>query len=184
MSKAVLISIRPEWCARILSGKKTVEIRKTRPRLKAPFKCYIYCTKTKELTFPYLARKKFGSRLYWEYKDMKTGYVVGEFVCDCIMDITAVDQNFFAKKSLVPVAHMNAYADGKTLFGWNISDLKIYDKPLSVMSFFKKCVKQDCEKCEELEYDAPRNAWWCDDKKHLNRAPQSWCYVDGVDMER
>lgn len=46
MSKAVLLSIRPEWCSRIFSGWKTVEIRKTRPvSLKEPFKCYIYCTK-------------------------------------------------------------------------------------------------------------------------------------------
>ena len=44
--KAVLLSIRSEWCSRIFSGCKTVEIRKTRPvSLKEPFKCYIYCTK-------------------------------------------------------------------------------------------------------------------------------------------
>ena len=45
MAKAVLISIRPEWVSRILCGEKTVEVRKSRPRLEAPFKCYIYCTK-------------------------------------------------------------------------------------------------------------------------------------------
>lgn len=28
---AVLLSIQPEWCSRIFSGWKTVEIRKTRP---------------------------------------------------------------------------------------------------------------------------------------------------------
>lgn len=44
MSKAVLISIRPKWCEKIVNGEKTIEIRKTRPRLETPFKCYIYCT--------------------------------------------------------------------------------------------------------------------------------------------
>ena len=44
MSKAVLISIRPQWCEKIASGEKTIEVRKTRPKLKTPFKCYIYCT--------------------------------------------------------------------------------------------------------------------------------------------
>ena len=44
MSKAVLISIRPEWCAKIASGEKTIEVRKTRPKLQTPFKAYIYCT--------------------------------------------------------------------------------------------------------------------------------------------
>lgn len=43
--KAVLLSIRPEWCKLIWAGMKTVEVRKTKPEgLKPPFKCYIYCT--------------------------------------------------------------------------------------------------------------------------------------------
>ena len=44
MSKAVLISIQPKWCKLIAEGEKTLEVRKTRPKLKTPFKCYIYCT--------------------------------------------------------------------------------------------------------------------------------------------
>ena len=39
--KAVLISIKPKWCELIASGKKTVEVRKTRPKIDTPFKCYI-----------------------------------------------------------------------------------------------------------------------------------------------
>lgn len=46
MSKAVLISIRPGWCEKIANGEKTIEVRKTRPKLETPFKCYIYCTKS------------------------------------------------------------------------------------------------------------------------------------------
>ena len=42
--KAVLISIQPKWCELIASGKKTIEVRKTKPKLETPFKCYIYCT--------------------------------------------------------------------------------------------------------------------------------------------
>lgn len=44
MAKAVLISIRPDWVEKILSGEKTLEVRKTRPKLETPFKVYIYCT--------------------------------------------------------------------------------------------------------------------------------------------
>lgn len=44
MNKAVLISIRPEWCKLIASGRKTVEARKNKPKLSKPFKCFIYCT--------------------------------------------------------------------------------------------------------------------------------------------
>lgn len=37
MAKSVLISIRPEWVEKILSGEKTLEVRKTRPKLETPF---------------------------------------------------------------------------------------------------------------------------------------------------
>lgn len=43
--KCVLISIKPKWCELIANGTKTVEVRKTKPKLIPPFKCYIYCTK-------------------------------------------------------------------------------------------------------------------------------------------
>ena len=45
--KSVLISISPKWCELIASGKKTIEVRKTRPKIDIPFKCYIYCTTSK-----------------------------------------------------------------------------------------------------------------------------------------
>lgn len=42
----IMISIRPEWTRWIVSGKKTVEVRRTKPACNTPFKCYIYCTKS------------------------------------------------------------------------------------------------------------------------------------------
>lgn len=59
MIKSVLLSIRPEWCKKILGGEKTTEIRKSRPNLETPFRCYIYCA-------------------------MPVGNVIGEFTCDRI----------------------------------------------------------------------------------------------------
>ena len=44
--KSVLISIRSQWCEKIASGKKTIEVRKSAPK-EVPFKAYIYCTKDK-----------------------------------------------------------------------------------------------------------------------------------------
>ncbi len=73
MAKAVLISIRPEWAEKILFGKKTQEVRKTRPCLEMPFKCYIYYTKSAMI----------GLR-------GKPGYVVGEFECDKITWLTHI----------------------------------------------------------------------------------------------
>lgn len=41
MANAILLSIRPEWVQKIGEGKKTIEVRRTRPKLQPPFKCYI-----------------------------------------------------------------------------------------------------------------------------------------------
>lgn len=46
--KDVLISIQPKWVEKIASGEKTIEVRKTRPKIDTPFKVYIYATKTGE----------------------------------------------------------------------------------------------------------------------------------------
>lgn len=42
--KAVLLSIHPKYCHLIAKGEKTIEVRKSKPKLCLPFKCYIYCT--------------------------------------------------------------------------------------------------------------------------------------------
>ena len=84
--KSVLISIQPKWCELIASGKKTVEVRKTKPKIETPFKCYIYETQGKlkwcnkchdtdcERPYPNCACHEG-----W-------GKVIGEFVCDVIDD--------------------------------------------------------------------------------------------------
>lgn len=48
--QAVMLSIKPKWCELIAKSQKTVEVRKTKPKLKPPFKCYIYCTKASKKT--------------------------------------------------------------------------------------------------------------------------------------
>lgn len=47
--KSILQSIKPKYCELIAAGKKTIEVRKTRPKLETPFKVYIYCTKGENL---------------------------------------------------------------------------------------------------------------------------------------
>ena len=57
MNKAVMISIQPKWCELIASGKKTIEVRKSEPKLDIPFQVYIYQTKKKWI---YRLLKKLG----------------------------------------------------------------------------------------------------------------------------
>lgn len=81
--KAVLMSIQPKLCELIASGKKTVEVRKTKPKLETPFKVYIYCTKDGYKGIfqdkPYLTHNR----------QICNGKVIGEFVCDFITNYEA-----------------------------------------------------------------------------------------------
>ena len=92
MSKAVLFSIKPKYCELIANGKKTVEVRKTRPKLETPFKVYIYCTKGE-----YLWKDKERVFLDGKYNRiidnmpecLLNGKVIGEFVCNSIEEFQA-----------------------------------------------------------------------------------------------
>ena len=176
MAKAVLISIRPEWVKQILSGEKTQEIRKTRPTLETPFKCYIYCTNSGV------------SAGMWG----KHGKVVGEFVCDNIDIIWSrgIPQNFDycylslnewgnddieteirdIRESCIPKEKLNAYAGiTPVLYAWHISNLKIYDKPLE-LDWFRKPFIVTGER-------SVKNVLAAGSVKS-SAPPQSWCYVE------
>lgn len=184
MNKAVLVSIQPKRCELIASGKKTVEVRKTKPKLETPFKCYIYCTQAKDFFSigggMYAAADKlyrlptgeikfgdgFELAANWAGKydedNFLNGKVIGEFVCDAIIshcemanaDI-AEQQGYIKREELIE------YAGDKEIYGWHISDLKIYDKPKELGEFYKGGAFSEEEK-----------------RIYLKRPPQSWCYVE------
>ena len=175
MSKSVLISIQPKWCELIASGKKTVEVRKTKPKLQTPFKCYIYCTKNYSLGAFYTSQDLFA--------EPSQGKVIGEFVCDKLIWVIAHPNVFAGHPLLYKQAIMDAclteneaekFSNGKDLYGWHISDLVIYDKPEELETFFSACDKPeetDCSKCVDERQQSCRA---------LKRPPQSWCYVEVI----
>lgn len=197
MSKSVLISIKPEWCEKIASGEKTIEIRKTKPKLETPFKVYIYCTKGKPLLKT--AEKscfidnsyKEGENLYGLY-ELVNGKVIGEFVCDSIIKINYNRDGYgldgeagIIARSCVPEKELYHYLQGKTPYLWHISDLVIYDKPRELNEFSKPCICEgeyegktycNCLHCD-LAGDSDYGIIACDRK--LTRPPQSWAYVIG-----
>ena len=84
-TKAVLISINPKWCKLIMGGQKTVEIRKSRPKIDTSFKCYIYCSLSGAKEF-YMGLQNGVDTWYEEKWYDKRGKVIGEFVCDRISE--------------------------------------------------------------------------------------------------
>lgn len=207
--KEVLISIQPKWCELIASGQKTIEVRKTRPKIETPFKVYVYCTKER------MPIKENGSILMYEddlaltnrYGQGKrvenpngamlngevflNGKVIGEFVCDSITEFRANNgvqtyYNDIIKDTCLSDAEIIKYASGKPLYGWHISDLVIYDKPKELEAFTTFCDanKKRCANCKHYLFDNDDlNGYrrWCDvcHRKPLTRPPQSWCYVEG-----
>ena len=193
--KAVMISTQPKWVEKIASGQKTIEVRKTAPEV--PFKAYIYCTKAK----PYLYREAnppfelfFDSELYKGegYDDrLFSGKVIGEFVCDEIIEwqydrghqyyVDYPDDctSYFpylkchSEATGLRCSEIENYGKGKTLYGWHISDLKIYDKPKELSEFRKPC-KINLPMCDRCEYYST----WNGRCENITRAPQGWCYVE------
>ena len=206
--KAVLISIQPKWVELIARGKKTIEVRKSRPKLEAPFKCYIYCTKGKPTIF------ESDGLVNGDIPYFYNGYVMGEFVCDKITDISVVVRNCNedynhvyhndeCKGSCLTWKELQEYGKGKTLYGWHISDLKVYGEPKELSEFYKPfkydgdglicgtekeindIYEWDCETLFKNKYpnfdfenckceDCPK----AKDFYRLKLAPQSWWYVE------
>ncbi len=159
--KSVLISIQPKWCELIASGNKTVEVRKTKPKLDAPFKVYIYETKESKRRF---LDHRFNSSVHGFSHHTEMGKVIGEFVCNMITSFKAMGevQALYNETQNTCLTHdeIIEYAKGKKLYYWHISDLVIYDEPKKLGDFVLANTQQYC---------------------HLQRPPQSWCYVEVKD---
>lgn len=167
--KAVMLSVKPEWCGQMASRKKTLEIRKSKPRLTPSFKVYIYCTKGRKVHF-------WKSKLY-EYADDRShnafdicedGKVIGEFICDRVYQYSTstiegadISENEVVSQSCLSRKDLEAYENSAEprenciyllgLYCWHITNLKIYERPEDIFI-----------------------TWG------LRRAPQSWRYVEGV----
>ena len=175
MNKSVLISIQPKSCELIASGKKTIEVRKTAPKLETPFKCYIYQSHGK--------KRDYFSRQIQEY--FNQGKVIGEFVCD---RISKYNTNCFdGEDSLKTTTCLDdaeimdyvGYLD-KSFYLWYITDLKIYDKPKELWEFNYLCTGKKCSKCQyEVREELPfGKIGVCCGRYHITRPFQSWGYVE------
>lgn len=201
MPKAVLISIKPKWVEKIMSGEKTIEVRRTAPK-ETPFKCYIYATKPKkfykcgaistsdELLWLANGKVEIGDGFkFWadgdEYQGLN-GRVIGEFICDkveeVIPDYNPVTEKFFygyvidTTPTCLSEEELQNYGRNKPLYGWHISDLKIYDKPKELSKFKISCNRKNlCYSCNRFT----GKPWdICNDT--ITRPPQSYMFVEEI----
>ena len=189
--KAILMSIRPEWCDLIIRGQKTLEVRRTKPgNLKTPFKCYVYCTKSKSK----IGWLRIAPGKGWQRLD---GSVIGEFTCDKIdklvhvgtmmdINILTLDGWYKPADALLQSACLTEgtakkYLQGRNGYGWHISDLKIYNQPKDIMCFHRAVEENElwCKKCEiGKKKDVHCAFCYGLDGLRLRRPPESWCYVE------
>lgn len=153
MKRAILMSIHPEYCRMIESGKKKLEIRKRIPNLETPYKVYVYQTKPK----------------YGDWND-RDGRVVLEFTCDNVEAFSlgypgsARRNRKIAEDSCVPLYELYDYqGDSRGLYAMHISELKVYDKPKKLIDF---AGYRETESFITIS--------------SINKPPQSWCYVREV----
>lgn len=175
--EAVLISIQPKWCELIANGKKTIEVRKTKPRLKPPFKCYIYCTKARPYLVvgdvfrgdwhtEYTLLGGYGRKEAEEKWTIFNGGVIGEFICSDIETLppnTVFNAPALFAQSCMTYEEYFEYEMGETVYLWHISDFKAYDEPYTMSNFAR--LRGTTRFGEPVE---------------IVRPPQSWCYI----MER
>jgi hypothetical protein len=179
--KAVLISIQPKWCDKIVALEKTIEVRKTYPKIETPFKVYIYETKT-----PLRWNKAHNGII-----GVKGGLVIGEFVCNKV-SVFGYDEHIGyptpqyegdpsfcdcgegywitcgeLEETCLSHDELMEYGNKKDLYGWHISNLVIYDKPKNVNNF-------SVIRYVPVEYAYGR----AKQRYKIERAPQSWCYVE------
>lgn len=203
--KSVLISIHPKRCELIANGEKTIEVRKTRPKIETPFKCYIYCTQSGKYKNGKSVKNIWLNR-GTDRRFIGNGKVIGEFACNRIDPIKAVrrdggsaERSWKSIFTFMPSKRHNVLlnatgmeteeiydylgGEGKWGYAWHISDLKIYDKPRELSEFGRGCDAEHineirCRDCKKLVSFEDCCEVMC---KPLNRPPQSWCYVEDLD---
>lgn len=202
MQKGILLSTCPKWVEKIahkigeIDGKaiyeKTIEVRKTRPKLETPFKVYIYATKPKkwvkvssilyasdESLWLVNGKVKMCDGLeFWadcvEHEPL-CGKVIGEFVCDRIDSYVGKDD------------------DNREY--WDLSVEEWEDlKGKSCLTIKQICdYTGDSHNCygwhiTDLKiYDKPKelSEFFTPMGKRpsymIERPPQSWCYVEATE---
>ena len=134
--------------------------------------------------------------------------VIGEFICDEIIEwqydkghqyyVEYPDDctSYFpylkchSEATGLKCSEIEEFGKGKTLYGWHISDLKIYDKPKELREFSPICsYKNDDGSCQyrkvdclyqQCDYNTDGSVNLITCGKSITHAPQSWQYVEEI----
>lgn len=199
MNKVIILSVQPQWLEKILTEKKTIEIRKSMPKdCDYPIDVYLYCTKVE----PYLRIYPFNidKNIYQLTDDnfnCLNGKIVAKFTlnkvdkiinngwCFDIYNENGAYTNQIAKRSCLDFIDMKKYLNDKDGYAWHIDNLQIFDKPMELSEFKYQCLKGEknlCDGCDfyyfnQNESVGTEEECLCDCMPRLKRPPMSWGYA-------
>lgn len=162
--KAIMISIKPKWCAKIMNGEKTIEVRKSKALANAIQKLidengyaeiHAYCTKDAQGL--YWARKWIAVSQKETVPSHRVGKVVFKFQCHKVEEFYEFN-NDLCEKACIGRGEILDYLGDESGYAIHISKLEIYDKPKELREFSNR---------DPYPYT-----------RRLTRAPQSWQYVE------
>lgn len=185
--KAIMISIKPKWCAKIMNSNKTIEVRKSKALASAIQKLinengyvdiYVYCSKGK----PYIAHAThlitgkyaciYDDDVSYEEHNLN-GKVAFKFRCYKVEEIRFDDKEVQRKACLTEdelfdylFVNEPYHEDMKNGYAIHISDLEIFDRPKELNEFYYS-------KEPKKELNIPKG--W---KQIITKAPQNFCYVE------
>lgn len=168
MSKAIMISIRPKWVAKIIRGDKTLEIRKTCPKqlrgdtstVPEPIEVYIYCCKPKH--------GEIGCHINFKRVE---GKVIGKFTLNKITPTYHFYEEELCALSCVSKEELFKYLGYGDGYAWHIDNLVIFDKPRELSEF-----KVRSHKVNGIGLNGEPQKF--EILKPLNKAPESYCFVE------
>lgn len=182
----ILASIKPYYYYLIAEEKKKTEVRKTALK-NIPQDIAFYMSKD-EKSFAKIP-KEFQEKYREHFGKVGIRAVVDNmdvYAYDCC-DGVDIDDDMLLE-TMIDREDINIYAKGKTLYGWHISDLKIYDKPKELSKFnTPPCEKSEraCGNCKWLVKRNTPDVYECEcyveDGRPITRPPQSYMFVEEVE---
>lgn len=191
--KAIMISIKPKWVAKILNREKTIEIRKKFLKDYVGW-VYIYCTKgNKHECLEYADNpnpNKEGKWVITSGYPYANGKIVARFWCDRVETIkedkscgllwsqTMIEETLLKASCLTQKEMYDYLKKNKNGYAIRITDLEIFDKPKELKEFhYKRCEFGICHSC--INYAVCNNGF----EIPITKAPQSWCYIEVEEVD-
>lgn len=175
----ILLSIRKRHMDDLLSGRKSIELKKVVPACELPFEVYAYCFEDELAYAKYtVERIDVVRRLYQINGKGRKGFVLRDSNGNELMDEEKLEE-----ATMMTAKEIQRYLDGSMGYAWRISKLERLDKPIG-LDWFRLPAKGGYMKALQRFYDkhygmnAKDMVEEFDKTLTIGKAPRSWMFVE------